>query len=546
MQGNNSPTPEEVGAVLTEMLHTADMAVLTKRIVYRAISAHFSFSDGQLTPYKPHLKRVLDDFFKEKYGPLQKQKLAAPSAPMPAATAPSPSGTTSISTPSTQIIKLNSNIPVTDAHSKRNRPHGENYGGVGTGKNGNGFSMNGIKASLQPHQVKAANNIRGNIAANALGSNGDKVNGNGLKERNGGSNGLNRPRHSYANGNGIVNNNSNANGNGSAYAYANGSGSAYPNGNAANGGANENGNSAYKNKGRARKSYYHDPEESESEAEGQREDSDGSEYDPDHDDNFESDEEAEAKKLSRKLTGTAILNESGEKPTTLRVFERASILAGPLADFMSELVSSRQNVVKKVHEYVKKHNLRDPADKFYVICDPLLKNLLSVDRFTTMSLNSLLNDLLYNAEEVGDDRYDKLIEDFNTLELKIKKEKHEQDKKLGRVKKRRKRNRRNSDELDELLDGTSDGKRKRTKTGIYKEYTISEELQKVCGVSKKLTRMDTIRLIWDYIKGNGLHVKERKEIKFDANLKNVFGDRETMKYVDIFRDLNKHLFSEDR
>ena len=51
-----------------------------------------------------------------------------------------------------------------------------------------------------------------------------------------------------------------------------------------------------------------------------------------------------------------------------------------LAAFVGEPRLSRPQVVKRVWEYVKEHDLQDPADKRYILCDDALRSVFGTDK----------------------------------------------------------------------------------------------------------------------------------------------------------------------
>ncbi|XP_047319054.1 protein TRI1-like isoform X2 [Impatiens glandulifera] len=50
----------------------------------------------------------------------------------------------------------------------------------------------------------------------------------------------------------------------------------------------------------------------------------------------------------------------------------------------------RSEVVKRIWNYIKEHNLQDPSDKRIIICDEKLKELLGVDSFNGFTVSKLL------------------------------------------------------------------------------------------------------------------------------------------------------------
>jgi upstream activation factor subunit UAF30 len=56
-------------------------------------------------------------------------------------------------------------------------------------------------------------------------------------------------------------------------------------------------------------------------------------------------------------------------------FNKPMGLSGELANVVGESTLSRPQVVKKLWEYIKEHQLQNPSDKRVIICDNLLRDL---------------------------------------------------------------------------------------------------------------------------------------------------------------------------
>lgn len=58
-----------------------------------------------------------------------------------------------------------------------------------------------------------------------------------------------------------------------------------------------------------------------------------------------------------------------------------------LAEIVGTAQLSRGEVVSKLWEYIKKHNLQDPADKRTIVADVKLKPVFGADRVTMFEMN---------------------------------------------------------------------------------------------------------------------------------------------------------------
>ncbi|GMN37545.1 hypothetical protein TIFTF001_006897 [Ficus carica] len=76
----------------------------------------------------------------------------------------------------------------------------------------------------------------------------------------------------------------------------------------------------------------------------------------------------------------------------------------PLSDALVKFLGtgenalSRADVVKRMWEYIKQHDLQDPSDKRRIICDDKLKELFDVDTFNGFSVSKLLTAHFVKAE----------------------------------------------------------------------------------------------------------------------------------------------------
>ncbi len=60
---------------------------------------------------------------------------------------------------------------------------------------------------------------------------------------------------------------------------------------------------------------------------------------------------------------------------------------------------SRPQVVKKLWDYIKGHELQDPSDKRQILCDDKLQAVFKQDKINMFSMNKLLGSQLYPIDE---------------------------------------------------------------------------------------------------------------------------------------------------
>ncbi|CAN6247314.1 unnamed protein product [Urochloa humidicola] len=81
----------------------------------------------------------------------------------------------------------------------------------------------------------------------------------------------------------------------------------------------------------------------------------------------------------------------------------------------------------------------------------------------------------------------------------------------------------------------------KAKRGIMKPLPISEELRRFIGGEPEVARPQVVKLIWAYIKTNGLQNPAKKtEIICDPTLKSLFGGRDKVGMLEISKLLNHH------
>ncbi|KNE71754.1 hypothetical protein AMAG_16060 [Allomyces macrogynus ATCC 38327] len=66
-------------------------------------------------------------------------------------------------------------------------------------------------------------------------------------------------------------------------------------------------------------------------------------------------------------------------------------LSPQLAAVVGTDVLGRPMAVKKLWEYIKQHDLQDPADRRYILCDKQLREVLGVDRVSSFGMQKLLS-----------------------------------------------------------------------------------------------------------------------------------------------------------
>jgi chromatin remodeling complex protein RSC6 len=81
----------------------------------------------------------------------------------------------------------------------------------------------------------------------------------------------------------------------------------------------------------------------------------------------------------------------------------------------------------------------------------------------------------------------------------------------------------------------------KSNSAFMKPLAVSEDLAKVVGKGP-LPRSEVVKKLWVYIKKNGLQdAKNKRNINADANLKAVFGGKNTVSMFEMTKLVSKHL-----
>jgi upstream activation factor subunit UAF30 len=81
----------------------------------------------------------------------------------------------------------------------------------------------------------------------------------------------------------------------------------------------------------------------------------------------------------------------------------------------------------------------------------------------------------------------------------------------------------------------------KSNSAFMKPLAVSEDLAKVVGKGP-LPRSEVVKKLWVYIKKHGLQdAKNKRNINADANLKAVFGGKNTVSMFEMTKLVSKHL-----
>jgi len=165
---------------------------------------------------------------------------------------------------------------------------------------------------------------------------------------------------------------------------------------------------------------------------------------------------------------------------------------------------TRSQIVKKVWEYIRKHDLQCEANKREIECDALLKKVFDGnDRVTMFNMNKFYG---AHLEKTG-----------NVLKRK---------KSASTGTKKKKKRRRNASST----------------TNNMPLCTLSADLSAVCGGETELPRTGVVKKVWEYIKAKDLqNPEDRREILCDDALKKIFDNETSVTMFSLNKYLSKHL-----
>lgn len=78
---------------------------------------------------------------------------------------------------------------------------------------------------------------------------------------------------------------------------------------------------------------------------------------------------------------------------------RKVLLSKKLEQFLGETELPRTQVVKKVWDYIKEHELQNPNDRREILCDDAMEPIFG-KKMTMFSMNKILSKHLFNPEDV--------------------------------------------------------------------------------------------------------------------------------------------------
>ncbi|KAJ1306291.1 hypothetical protein OPQ81_010993 [Rhizoctonia solani] len=109
----------------------------------------------------------------------------------------------------------------------------------------------------------------------------------------------------------------------------------------------------------------------------------------------DTDDEEPAKKKSKPKKATKQDHGDGESKKR-GGYQKEYALSPELAAFTGVAALSRPQIVKRLWEHIKAHNLQNPQDKREILCDEQMKGLFGVDKINMFQMNKVIGHHIIN------------------------------------------------------------------------------------------------------------------------------------------------------
>eukprot|EP00455_Lapot_gusevi_P000003 TRINITY_DN0_c0_g2_i1.p1 TRINITY_DN0_c0_g2~~TRINITY_DN0_c0_g2_i1.p1 ORF type:complete len:369 (+),score=81.11 TRINITY_DN0_c0_g2_i1:79-1185(+) len=255
----------------------------------------------------------------------------------------------------------------------------------------------------------------------------------------------------------------------------------------------------------------------------------------------EEDEEPEVGSKRRKAAPKA----SAKKSKTTKSSGRGGGLTKPmpispeLAEFVGAPEMARTQVVKCIFAYIKEHNLQNPKNRKQILCDEKLESLLKRKKTNFFQLQALISRHFISRQGEAVDRGEEDQEGSDEGEEEEESGSAEEgsDEETERKSKSKSKSKAKATSKKKKAAASSTGKKRNAFT---RPKLLSDALQEVVG-QKYLSRPQTVKRIWAYIKANKLqNPRDGRRIDCDEKLRDLF-DCDTVMMTTMNKKLSKHL-----
>ncbi|DBA04792.1 TPA: hypothetical protein N0F65_004429 [Lagenidium giganteum] len=255
-------------------------------------------------------------------------------------------------------------------------------------------------------------------------------------------------------------------------------------------------------------------QQQEADAEPDAEEAQDDQEDEDGDDEDE-EEDHKPRKVKKSKAKTSKRGASGEGGGRGGAFNALLMLSPELAAVMGSDQMARPQIVKKMWEYIREHELQDPNNKRNIRLDETLKNVFKRDSVTMFSMNKYIKRHVRKPDDLPPGGWAEIPRDGASSD---EEDGGKASKSAPKRKAAVKRKKRGSDEDDDDGEGSS----KKKNSGFNKELSLSPELADLVG-SDRMARPQIVKKLWEYIREHELQdPKNKRNIRLDERMRAVF------------------------
>mmetsp|Transcript_29114 Transcript_29114/g.35469 ORF Transcript_29114/g.35469 Transcript_29114/m.35469 type:complete len:330 (+) Transcript_29114:226-1215(+) len=220
-----------------------------------------------------------------------------------------------------------------------------------------------------------------------------------------------------------------------------------------------------------------------------------------------SEEEEERPKPTKKKHKSS--SNGGSAPAN-NPFNKPKKLSPSLGSFLGADEMSRPQVVKRMWDYIKEHDLQNPSNKQEIDLDDRMQQVFGVERFTMFKMAKYISAHIEPFKPVTFDDEDDAAKKKKKKEAKKRKSK-----------------------------GGKDGPKKKRKNNMP-PCRLSEDLAEVVGLEVS-TRPRVIKKLWEYIRANDLqNPSDKREIICDDTFKRIMGGEDKVTMFSMSKYLSPH------
>ncbi|XP_059641803.1 protein TRI1-like isoform X2 [Cornus florida] len=194
-------------------------------------------------------------------------------------------------------------------------------------------------------------------------------------------------------------------------------------------------------------------------------------------------------------------------------FTKLCSLSPQLQKFTGVPELARTEVVKQLWSYIREKDLQDPSNRRNIICDDTLRPLFGVNSINMFQMNKALAKHIWPLETDGA---------APTKSTQKEKQRRQESEEAPSKSTQKEKQRRQGSEEDEPK--RKEKRQKGGNSGFLAPIPLSDALVKFLGTGESaLSRADTIKRIWGYIKQNNLQdPSDKRRILCDEKLKELF------------------------